>query len=774
MCSLWRAQFFSAASKWHCSPNGFAILFASVLLFAGQVARSQDGTTAGQKVAASGVELRVEMGMAGTWKVGYPTRTMISVLAGDTNISGRLEIQTYDGDGVPVVYESPDWRVQLERNSNVLIEASIKHGRGNRPITVRLLDDSGMVRLERVLDSNERGVAIPATQPWIVGLGTEQLQLDQAAMKSARGALPEYSTTTLSRTEQLPSVWTSYEGVDLLLLSSSNKLLNETMSPANSFAIRQWIGRGGRCALTLGLNTDSWVKQADLAIMVPGEFQGVARNCEPGPFESFLGSSSPLAKLNCSTWTLRSGTVELPSQTANRVKFPMFAKWAFGSGKVVFLSMEIDGPELLAWSSRTDVLKMLLNDQWEEKDAKTDKLVYQGYDDLSGQLNATLDFFPNLTLGNLTSISLIAGLLCLIIGPVDYFLISRAWKRPRATWITLAVCSLGGCLIAATMSRTWKPSVPTINTLELVDIDFSTQSLFGRSFAHYYGGDRGAFDFTAHRRPQGMIKTANGSAFPVRLNWFGQPGKGLGGFDSTVATDRGMPRYRVVLDPIAAVGSTTNRGAEPQVQTAGMYGVGIPSAGTKALYAQWDEPMQIAPETNSLSLVAGSIDLLEGNLTNPLDVDLFDGILVYRRRAYTLKTRLRAGEQITLSAATLPKDVVRRLQRRQNVGGEERSSPWDPADTNKLDRLLEMIAFHQSAGGSSYTKLYNRYLGSLDCSDIIRLDRAVLLAEVEETSLAWSVKRDSIPSQAADGRRKTFVRLIVPVAPSKTTLQTSK
>ncbi len=112
-----------------------------------------------------------------------------------------------------------------------------------------------------------------------------------------------------------------------------------------------------------------------------------------------------------------------------------------------------------------------------------------------------------------------------------------------------------------------------------------------------------------------------------------------------------------------------------------MYGVGIATAGTKAMVAQWLEPIDIPTESHALSQVAGQFDLLEGRFSNPLDVDLLDGILVYRRRAYTLATRLRPGDQVTLSLATLPKDVVRRLQRRQNVGGEERSSPWNPLAT---------------------------------------------------------------------------------------------
>ena len=741
-----------------------AIATFAVLILDFQLVNSQP-----PPINRDGVELHVEMGLGGTWKVGYPSRTQISIKSGSQPINGRLEIQTYDGDGVPVVYENQEWNIQLAANSSTQIEAAVKHGRGNRPIAIRIVNDLGNTIYERSLGADERGTPIPATQPWIVGIGSDRLNLDQASMKSAKGALPEYSTATLTQPHQLPTLSTSYEGVDVLVLSSRNALLNQDMNEASAEAIRMWIVHGGRCALTLGSNADSWSKHPNLIALLPGEFHGVATGCQPGRFESFLGSQSPLSNLNCAIFTLTSGTTELMSQTPNRAEFPFFSKWAIGGGKVSFLATEIDSPELINWNSRPEVLKLLIEDQWEKKDTRTDKLLYQGYDDLSGQLNSTLDYFPNLTLGDLTSISILTGILCLIIGPLDYFVVSRAWRRPRGTWITLATCSVGSCLVAVGMAKSWKPSTPFINTLELVDIDVQSQSLIGRGYAHFYGGNRGEFDFSAHRRVNGATTDATGS-YAVPLNWFGQPGKGLGGFDSTVATDRGMPVYRVVntrskeSDLNATIAADAADAADRTEKQSGIYGVGIPRAGTKAIYAQWNEPISIESESHSLSMVPGSIDLLQGSFLNPLDMDLLDSILIYRRRAYTLPTRLRKGEQVSLSSMTLPKDIVRRLQRRQNVGGEERSSPWNPADTGKLGRLLELIAFHQAAGGSSYTSLYNRYLGSLDCSDVIRLDRAILLAEVQDPSLTWSIRRDSIPVQAIDGQRKTFVRLIIPVA----------
>lgn len=80
---------------------------------------------------------------------------------------------------------------------------------------------------------------------------------------------------------------------------------------------------------------------------------------------------------------------------------------------------------------------------------------------------------------------------------------------------------------------------------------------------------------------------------------------------------------------------------------------------------------------------------------------------------------------------------------------------------------MELISFHESAGGSKYTGLYNRYLADLDCSDLIRLDRAILICELNDPSLTWTIRRNAVPIQAADGQHKTFLRLIIPVSKSK-------
>ena len=751
MCSPRRAPSFRLPSS--------RIAVSLVLTFFFGIIASTGLLLHAQSSSDSPVQFRVEMGLGGYWKVGYPTRFVVEVTTGSSPLDGLLEIKTFDGEGVEISYQSDSWRLNLAANTTSRIEAEAKHGRANRPILVRIVSTDGTVISERPLTSDERGTVLPATQPWVVGIGSDQLGLGQGVMKSTRGALPEHSTVELTRPEQLPTSANCYSGVDLLVCSSRNNELNEGIRTEQATAIRDWIAQGGRCILSLGENSESLLKWPEFAAMLPGEFKGVNSDCEPGPLESYLNSQSRLANLTCCLFDVDSGIVDLSSKTKNRVRFPLIARCVYGAGKVTLLAFELDSTELLNWESRPSLLKNLLSEQWEKKDILTEKRAYVGYDDLSGQLHSTLDHFPQLTLGNLASLAILAGLFCVVIGPFDYFVISRGWRKPRGTWITLLICSVGCCVLTTSVASRWKPQLPTINSIEFLEMDYQTQTLRGRSFAHCYGGARGAFEFYTHRRA--ISSATSKPATKVQLDWFGQPGRGLGGFESTVATDRGMPMYRIGFEANTQGNDTATE------RSFGIRGVGIPAAGSKAMCATWQENVVLPSETNSLSTVYGSIDLLEGSFENPLDTDLLNGLLIYSGRAYALDTRIRVGQRVAFSSSTIPKDITRRLQRRQNVGGEEKSTPWNPGDAEKLDRLMELISFHESAGGSKYTGLYNRYLADLDCSDVIRLDRAILVCELKDPSLTWTIRRNGVPIQAADGQRKTFLRLIIPVSKSK-------
>ncbi|MFN7629153.1 MAG: hypothetical protein ACK5PZ_20195, partial [Pirellula sp.] len=394
---------------------------------------------------------------------------------------------------------------------------------------------------------------------------------------------------------------------------------------------------------------------------------------------------------------IKQGRVDVVTATGTRTKLPFIARWALGVGSVVWMATEIDCPQMLAWETRPALIKYLLKDFWEKPESRVNKSIYQSYDELVGQLNATLDTFPNLRLGNLGQLVLIAGLLALLIGPLDYFLVSKAWQKPRWTWWTLIISSLGIMAVSSVLARAWKPELPSINSLEIIDVDDQTQQLHGRAYTHCYAGRRGVYDFATYHRPlQNLISDKEANPIPTssdskprpnRIDWFGQPGKGLGGFDSNVTTQLGLPTY--------AVESSTSDSTDIQ-------GMGFPAAGTKAFYSEWSDLFEFPASYNGLGTVSGKDDLLQGSFANPLSVDLLEGVLYFAGRAYTIPSRIRPGERVPISTS-IPKDITRRLQRRTFVAGEEQGSEWNPADTNSLERLAELLSFHRSAGASSYT-----------------------------------------------------------------------
>lgn len=485
-------------------------------------------------------------------------------------------------------------------------------------------------------------------------------------------------------------------------------------------------------------------KHPELAAMIPGELIGTATDCETGPVESLMGSQQQLSPLTCSLVRLQQGRVEVGTLTSDRIKFPFIANWAFGMGSVLWIATEIDSPQLLAWETRGPFVKYLLRESWEKSEKDTNRQVFRNFDELSGQLNAMLDNFPKLQLGNLGQLVLIACLLALVIGPFDYFVVSRWWKRPRWTWWTLLAASLATMFGSAMLARSWKPSMPTINALEVIDWNDETRTLNGRSFMRYYAGRRGVYDFQAHHRSLSPTQDPGSKPQPNRVDWQGQPGKGLGGFDSNVTTQLGLPTYEVLCSPTAI--------------SSELIGVGFPAAGTKALVSHWTESIDIALGGNNLSTISGKDDLLQGSCINPLSVDLLDATLYFAGRAYSIPARIRPGEQIPI-ATTIPKDITRRLQRRAFIAGEEVGVAWNPNDTTNINRLAELLSFHSSSGGTPYTGLTNRYLSNLECSDLLKLERAVVFGFISEPVSNWTSRRDQVPVQAIGGRQITAVRL---------------
>jgi hypothetical protein len=240
-------------------------------------------------------------------------------------------------------------------------------------------------------------------------------------------------------------------------------------------------------------------------------------------------------------------------------------------------------------------------------------------------------------------------------------------------------------------------------------------------------------------------------AVDPRLDWQGLPGKGLGGMESNLLSDQGMPAYSVSLPA----------GEDEDASRAAIEGVGIPASGTKCLFATWSQ--RFTPQGASKLRELQGIDQIEGLLVNPLSQDLLRPVLMYHNWVYQLPSRLRAGEELTLTYDLVPKDLMRRLNRRQIVNNSDQITPWMPEDRQSLDRLLEIMMFYKAGGGANYTHLQHRFQPRIDISNALDLDHAVLFGELNEPLGVVAVEAVGADEVKQETNR-IWCRVLLPVA----------
>lgn len=693
---------------------------------------------------------QVRLGLQSTWKVGYPTWTEVEIESTAADFAGSLIFETVDADGVVTVYSRS---IAVKQNQSTTASFVTQHGRSNRPFRVALRDSDGREVTTRNLTDEERGTPLPVGQPWVVGIG-RGLNLDQAAMRSAKGLLPSYSSVEISQVEHLPTSPLGWRGVDLVVLSTSDLELLRGISSEQQVALSSWVQHGGELLVTIGKNGAELSSLAWLKELIAADFRSVAQDIDPASVESYLASQKKLGSLTCAEFDIGESNVDLILYSRDRRKLPLLFHHALGLGRVQVFAADLNVQPITDWPDRHLLLSRLLAfhtiDAAREpgKSSRTTSLM--GYDDFAGQLKTTLENFREVRSGSLSLVTAIVVGFMLMIGAFDYFVVSRGWRKPGWTWWTLPLWSLIAMAGIFAVSRMSKPDKFIANSIELVDIDTTTGAQRGKAWLHQYSGRSGVMNLSATARrltTSGDVSTAS-SELPCDVGWSGHPGRSLGGFESTIRTDFGFPKYNIEVP--------TDEGSSSRLA-----GVGISTAGTKSLAVEWGERLL---DVKAQPFVAsGGSDLLEGTWTNPMQETLVDGLIIYRKWFYRLPTKLRPGASFQITAKDIPKDLVRYLQRRRIVKDLDVGEPWDPNRRDDPLRLTELMMFHRAAGGTEYTGLFHHYLDDLDLSHHLNAKRIIVVGRLEQPIIRWAATHngESVPVEA--DRREAFVRFLVPI-----------
>lgn len=704
------------------------------------------------------------MGQGGVFKLGYWTEAELTVTAGEHPLRDAvLTAELADGDGLRVV--QPAASVSLAKNESRLYRFLVRPGRPDAPIEVRLHSPHGTV--SRVYPAESFGKPLPATQELSLQV---QADLQVAGRRSMEGgAAAGQSAVVVERFLDLPTDPLGYDGVDRLWISTSGWTAEPSETEKEAIqqrvaAILHWVQSGGRAVVILGRSAPLLVGEGEgvfsplVGVRPParqGNVGGIASgnggNAVPAGarFRQMVrrpptawenaaetvseplrdaGSSSP-AMIEIALFENLPGSIE-----AGDAATPLIVRRTEGLGEIVLVTADIDRPPFQDWAPRAKLLEKITARDLEadaavksvEASAQVAKL---GYADLSGQLRAALDQHPGVLWIPFWTIWLLGATYLALLFPLSWLLSAKLGTIWAPAWLLIPLVLVGSGTAFYALGETAKGSACRANIVEQIDTDLISGQIRGHCWSSVFSPPaqrmqvrfvppaKAAKESAASRA--GADGLAEGLASGrIRASWLGLPGSGLGGMNSALANP----------DLFDAPYSYSN-------DFASLVDVPLAARSSKGFVAAWER--SLAPDTEPARLVVRD-RRPSGAVVNGTGVDLSDCILLYGGWAYPLGS-LGRSQSVALEGARSPITVVSYLTERKLIGDKERATPYDPAGDD-LRRILQMILFHEAAGGRRYTGLTSRYLHRLDWSNLLGRGEAVLLATGPTTIPAVQVR----------------------------------
>jgi len=521
-----------------------------------------------------------------------------------------------------------------------------------------------------------------------------------------------------------------------------------TAGSARLKALEDWIERGGRLILCVGQSAEEVLAPGSpLAGLAPGKLDGRVKLHQTTALETMAETGE---RLDLGTKDGRPGFLDVPRlieikgkieayEGVRRTDLPLVIRTPRGFGEIVFVAVDLDRPPLSTWNGRQQLWAKLLGRVKPPtlKDEEADQIVAarSGYTDLAGQLHTGLEQFSGVSVPfSLVVCLIVAYIAC--IGPLDYFVLKKFFKRMELTWITFPGIVVAFSLGAYVLAHEMKGEQLRINQVDVVDVDASSGLVRGTMWSTIFSPQTDLYDLSLEPKLAGSKSEEKPD---VLLSWLGMPGADVGGLRQTsTASSLFNSAYRF----------------SPELDRVDRLPISVWS--TKALTARWTSTA--APQLTSKLRDKGD-KLLAGTIKNGSPLQLTDAVLVYDRWAYKLGTLEPAGF-VNLEGSVDPQTVDTYFKHMTMIGGRDATAPYDP-ENSAVERVMEVMLFHEAAGGVRYTRLSNGYEGYLDASRQLRAGRAVLMGRAAEP--ATQLMRDGKPLSGPRDQHWTFYRFMLPV-----------
>jgi hypothetical protein len=737
---------------------------------------------------------------------GVWTPVQVTLKAGTEDVRRgdfRLAVETADGEAVPYVYTAPV--PAIPANSEQIVFVYARPGSAGSSFDVQLQKTDGQTvetraGLQRDPSSSKREVLEPREVFYLtVGSRLHGLKVASKPEAEPEEDAPVPGFASIENVANMPDRWFGYESVDVLVLTTaSDSFVNQLleMDKARRDALFDWVRRGGRLVLSVGRNQQSVARWLDKVPLVDCAIKDKSTRSVLPNVSFWCGHNAQekkgLRQVEIARVTPGPNTCGLVWEDpadGDLERRPIVLQTSCGLGRVVLVAFDLDAPPFSTWEGQPAFWKKLQGEaapRVAAANANRPAGPAGPRGELGAELKHALENFEEVPVISFGWVALFILFYIVLVGPLDYLLLKKVFKRLELTWITFPILVLLVSVAAYATAYYFKGDDLRVNKIDLIEIDLdgpgqvygtSWFTLFSPRIQNYTVGLEPAAPEWGGRWTE---ENADAPVPPVMVAALEGPEPGLGGNSQ----------------------SLFRRPYEYAEDASGIVRLPIPVWATRSFMASWRVPLKDRAASDRPAAIQADLRVsrldphsLTGAFTNNLPAELQSTMLFFHGKGYLLgdlvpgETREvgplfeRGGQSRTLQGWISDANVLRPRSSAMPTG-QQRTWPLE-----SYTSLWPML-FHDGPGG---TEQPNSGLRGHDASWRLPLqgegaqrryrDEAVLVARTPPRSdKAETVARDGVspsrlwldqlpgtepqrPALAGYLQQETYVRIYIPVQP---------
>lgn len=306
----------------------------------------------------------------------------------------------------------------------------------------------------------------------------------------------------------LPDRWFGYGAADVVVLTTGKLEFVSALASGDDAgeagrrraALQEWVRRGGQLVLSVGTNTQAANELLRKMPVVRAEF-APAEKVKLPEVARFSRRQGIVAPLEATVAPLKR-----PQAGEARTDFfafvtegvgPVVVEAPYGLGRVLLVCFDLDSGEFAGWAGRDDFWKQVqtLVSPYLPVGRAEDKgnVGFQpppqpgrkggrfnppqpGFDmdernDMRTEFKRTMELFEDVPTISFGWVALFLLLFIALVGPLDYILLKKVFKRLELTWVTFPLIVLGACVAAYFGAYSMKGEELRVNKVDLIEVD---------------------------------------------------------------------------------------------------------------------------------------------------------------------------------------------------------------------------------------------------------------------------------------------------------------